>query len=63
MEEMNQSLILYCEEIDSLTASDYTESSWLNLMQVLQEVTTISKGYNQETINQLTATYKKFTRN
>ena len=55
-----ESLDTLLEEIDSLTASDYTESSWLNLMQVLQEVTTqLASGYNQETINQLTATLQE----
>ena len=55
-----ESLDTLLEEIDSLTASDYTESSWLNLMQVLQEVTTqLAAGYNQETINQLTATLQE----
>ena len=60
-EEINrESLDTLLEEIDSLTASDYTESSWLNLMQVLQEVTTqLAAGYNQETINQLTATLQE----
>ena len=60
-EEINrESLDALLEEIDSLTASDYTESSWLNLMQVLQEVTTqLAAGYNQETINQLTATLQE----
>lgn len=60
-EEINrESLDTLLEEIDSLTASDYTKSSWLNLMQVLQEVTTqLAAGYNQETINQLTATLQE----
>lgn len=60
-EEINrESLDTLLEEIDSLTASDYTESSWLNLMQVLQGVTTqLAAGYNQETINQLTATLQE----
>ncbi len=50
-----ESLDALLQEIDSLTASDYTEASWLNLTQVLEEVRTqLVAGYNQDKVDELT---------